>query len=256
MTGLNYDATRKQNTNIKQFTKTPNGVASQYNPVPYDFDFSLYLYVRNIEDGTQLIEHILPYFTPDYTIKLNLIPEMGIVKEVPVVLKNTEYEVKYEGNMSAETRMIIWTLNFTVKGFVFGKTSDVGLITTSITNIYNNITENDVVNFSVANTGHGMYQSGELVYQGYSPATATATGKVVTFANNLNQLTLTNVNGHFVSGSPIIGMKTNANYSFVSYKVQPEKFVKITTRPNPTYATANSKYGYLINIAEAPDTEG
>jgi len=63
------------------------------------------LYVRNIEDGTQLIEHILPYFTPDYTIKLNLVPEMGIIKEVPVILKDTNYEVQYEGHQESDTRV-------------------------------------------------------------------------------------------------------------------------------------------------------
>ena len=63
------------NTNIKNFVGSaaaPAGYKTQYNPAPYDFDFNLYLYVRNIEDGTQIIEHILSYFTPDYTIKLKL----------------------------------------------------------------------------------------------------------------------------------------------------------------------------------------
>jgi hypothetical protein len=98
MAGLSYDSSRKQNTNIKNFAGTPpSGVLSQYNPVPYNFDFNLYIYVRNIEDGTQIIEHILPFFTPDYTIKLNLIPEMGIVKEVPIILNSTSHEILYEG---------------------------------------------------------------------------------------------------------------------------------------------------------------
>ena len=255
MTGLSYDSSRKQNTNIKQFAKTSGGVVSQYNPVPYDFDFSLYLYVRNIEDGTQIIEHILPYFTPDYTIKLNLIPEMGIVKEIPIILKNTDYEVRYEGNRDSETRTIIWTLNFTVKGFIFGKTSEVGLIKTSITNIFNNITSEDLVAFSMANTGTGFYQTGELVYQGYSPATATATGKVALWANNIHKLTLTEINGNFVSGTPIVGMKTNANYSFVSYKVAPEKLAKIVVTTNPANANVNSHYTYTTTITEAPDID-
>ncbi len=120
MNGLQYDATRKQNTNIKNAAVTSGGIVkSQYNPVPYNFDFSLYLYVRNIEDGTQIIEHILPYFTPDYTIKLNLVPEMGIIKEIPVILNTTSSEVIYQGDRFSETRMVIWTLNFTVKGFVY-----------------------------------------------------------------------------------------------------------------------------------------
>lgn len=253
MTGLTYDNSRKQNTNIKQFSKVSNnGIKSIYNPVPYDFDFSLYLYVRNIEDGTQLIEHILPYFTPDYTIKLNLIPEMGIIKEIPIVLKNTEYEVLYEGDRNASTRTLVWTLNFTVKGFIFGKTTSTGLIKTSITNIYNDFTNEDEINFVVANNGTGLYQTGELVYQGYSPGTATATGKVVFFANTINKLTLTEVNGNFVSGSPIIGMKTNANYSFTSYQIGPQKLAKIVITPNPANANANSNYTYTTTITESP----
>ena len=68
MAGLSYDPSRKQNTNFKQFAQTTAGLISQYNPVPYNFDFNLYIYVRNIEDGTQIIEHILPFFAPDYTL--------------------------------------------------------------------------------------------------------------------------------------------------------------------------------------------
>ena len=57
MAGLSYDSNRKQNTNIKNFkgTNSATGVIAQYNPVPYNFDFNLYIYVRNIEDGTQII---------------------------------------------------------------------------------------------------------------------------------------------------------------------------------------------------------
>ena len=139
MSGLTYDSSRKQNTNFKQFAKTSTGVISQYQPVPYNFDFNLYIYVRNIEDGTQIIEHIIPYFTPDYTIKLNLIPEMGITREIPIILNATTSEIEYEGDKDGETRTIIWTLNFTVKGFIFGKTTNTGLIYKSITNILNQI---------------------------------------------------------------------------------------------------------------------
>ena len=140
MAGLNYDSSRKQNTNIKNFASTSgSSVLGQYNPVPYNFDFNLYIYVRNIEDGTQIIEHILPFFTPDYTIKLNLIPEMGIIKEVPVILNSTSHEITYEGGRENETRMIIWTLNFTVKGFIFGKISETGVINSAFVSVYNQV---------------------------------------------------------------------------------------------------------------------
>jgi hypothetical protein len=140
MTGLNYDASRKQNTNTKQFYGSGTNITSQYMPVPYDFDFSLYLYVRNIEDANQIIEHILPFFTPDYTIKVNLVPELGIIKEVPIILKSTNFDIDAEGSAEDnETRTVVWTLTFTVKGFVYGSTSSAGLIKTTITNFYEDI---------------------------------------------------------------------------------------------------------------------
>jgi hypothetical protein len=252
MSGLNYDTTRKQNTNVKSFAKTSTGTIAQYNPVPYNFDFNLYIYVRNIEDGTQIIEHILPFFTPDYTVKLNLIPEMGIVKEVPVILNSSSHEIEYEGNKEAETRMVIWTLNFTVKGFIFGKTSATSLIKNSITNILGNITTNDLVQFEMSNSGIGTYQEGEIVYQGYSASNSQATGKVVYWNNNT--LHLTNINGNFVSDVPIIGVVSNSNYTFVNYQVLPQALASIDIKPNPLSANATNNYTYTTTITEFPDT--
>jgi hypothetical protein len=257
MANMTYDASRKQNTNIKQFAHTPSGVISQYNPVPYNFDFNLYLYVRNIEDGTQIIEHILPYFTPDYTIKLNLIPEMGIVKEIPVVLNSATHEIDYEGEgRSVETRMIIWTLNFTVKGFVFGKVSDVGgLIRTSITNILNNITTDDVVEFNMLaheeSSYEQAYKESEIVYQGYSPENSTATAKVLSWRNGI--LKLTNIEGNFVSNSPIVGFISNANYIFGSYNILPQTQAQVVVVTNPTDATVNTSYTYTTTTTEIPN---
>jgi hypothetical protein len=251
MTGLQYDASRKQNTNIRNYAASTGGtVVVQYNPVPYNFDFNLYLYVRNIEDGTQVIEHILPYFTPDYTIKLNLVPEMGMVKEIPIILNNVTQDVQYEGNRSSDPRLVIWTLNFTVKGFIFGPVSSAGLIKTSITNILNDITAEDVVIFNMGNTGIGSYQIGEGVYQGYSSGTATATAKVLSWSNS--KLRLTSINGNFVSSQPIYGMVTNANYNFTSYQVAPSVLSQIVVVPNPTTANANSLYTYTRTITENP----
>jgi hypothetical protein len=250
--GFNYDASRKQNTNTRQFAQTPNGLVSQYNPVPYNFDFNLYLYVRNIEDGTQIIEHILSYFTPDYTMKLNMIPEMGIVKNIPVVLNSTAQDIDYEGNYERDTRVIIWTLSFTVKGYIFGKVSDTGgPITHSITSIYNQITEEDVIQFSMnPNSGIGTYQIGETVYQGYSAPLAIATGKVVAFNNNILQLK--NINGNFVSNLPIQSTSSSTAYTFTSFSPVAQKLVQIDTTPMPTDANVTTPYIAITEISEAP----
>ena len=250
MNGLTYDASRKQITNNKSFFQNGSTVNSQYMPVPYNFDFSLYLYVRNIEDGNQIIEHILPFFAPDYTIKVNMIPEMGIVKEVPIILNNTNYEVTYEGDRDSDTRMVIWTLNFTVKGFIFGATSTTGLISSSITNIYQDVQDGTNVVFNVNAGGTGTYRSGELVYQGPSPSLSTASAQVVSWSVLNKQLTVTQIKGNFVSNKPLIGATDAAHWTFNSYNVVPKNYAAITVTPNPSGANANSTYTYTTTITE------
>ena len=250
MNGIDYDASRKQITNIKNFASSGQNIISQYMPVPYNFDFSLYLYVRNIEDGNQIIEHILPFFAPDYTIKVNMIPEMGIIKEVPIILNNVKYDVTYEGDRDSDTRMVIWTLNFTVKGFIFGANSTTGLITTSITNIHNNLAQGNNIVFNVNTGGLGNYQINERVYQGPTSELATATAQVVSWSSNNKQLIVNNAQGNFVSNTNLVGANTGSIWTFNSYSIQPEEYANITITPNPSNANATSNYTYTTTITE------
>ena len=121
LTGVNYDSVRKLNTvirNVAANTVSTGSVMSQYNPVPYNFDFELFILVNNAEDGTQILEQILPYFTPEFTVTINTIPDMGIKADVPVVLNSASQSDEYEGEL-ATRRTIIWTLSFLLKGFVY-----------------------------------------------------------------------------------------------------------------------------------------
>ena len=249
MTGFSYDADRKQNTNIKNYALKGNSTISQYNPVPYNFDFSLYLYTRNIEDATQALEHILSYFTPDYTIKLNLVPDMSIVKEIPVILKDVTQDIEYEGDMSHDTRVIIWTLNFTVKGFIFGAMSPTGgIIKTTYTSIIDY--SPDTIVFNMDPTSENIpYKVGETAYQGYSAHVALSTGTVKRWANNV--LTLTNISGNFVSTLPITGIDSTASYKILSLDDKSEIRATIQASVIPESANINSN-NYIIQtfIAE------
>jgi hypothetical protein len=181
-----------------------------------------------------------------------MIPEMGIVKEVPVVLKSVDYNVDFEGDRDHDTRMIIWTLNFTVKGFVFGATRSTGLIKTSFTNFLNDTESAKTIVFNMVTPGLGNYSPGELVYQGISLAMSTATAQVVDWDTINKKLTVTNATGNFVTGKPLIGSKDNGQWIFNSYVLQPKTYANITITPNPTSANANSAYTYTTNITEKP----
>lgn len=251
MTGLTYDSTRKQNTNIKNFFQGPAGMVSQYNPVPYNFDFALSIYTRNHEDVHQIVERILPFFTPDYTLNLNLIPEMGITKEIPLVLNSTDRQVEYEGNRDSEPRLIIWTLNFTAKGFIFGSITSAAnsIIKHSITNVYSDLKSSDTIKFTLG-TGSGTFIVGEWVYQGYSLNSATATAKVKTWDALNKILLLEQIDGNFISSMPMTGTLSHSSYNFTSYTPVTNKAAKIDIVVSPITANVNDQWVANTTITE------
>ena len=127
---IKYDATRKLNTINRSVVKNvtdKNKFNYQYNPVPYNFDFKVFIYAKNAEDGTKIIEQILPYFTPDWTTTVRLIPEMEIIMDIPVILNNITYEDKYDGDFK-KRRSIVWTLDLVLKGYIYGPVRKGGII--------------------------------------------------------------------------------------------------------------------------------
>ena len=130
LTGVAYDSIRKLNTvgrNVAANTAAGTStLMTQYNPVPYNFDFTLFILVKNAEDGTQILEQILPFFTPEFTVTVNTIPEMGIKADTPIILNSADVSDEYEGDLD-QRRTIIWTLSFLLKGYIYPdlKTSSV-----------------------------------------------------------------------------------------------------------------------------------
>jgi len=130
LTSMTYDGARKLNTMGRNVKKGTTGLKKQYNPVPYNWDFSLYVFVKNAEDGTQILEQILPFFTPDFTVTMTLISGMTVKMDIPLVLNAVTSEDSYEGDF-ASRRSIIWTLSFLMKGFLYPSVTDNAKIITS-----------------------------------------------------------------------------------------------------------------------------
>ena len=91
--------------------------------MPYDVNFELNVFTATSDDGLQVIEQILPYFQPDYTITLNDNTAMGTTRDVPIVLNNVAYEDSYDGDFN-ERRVLTYTLTFTSKFYLYGPVVD------------------------------------------------------------------------------------------------------------------------------------
>ena len=132
LTAMTYDGVRKLNTMGRNVATGTTGLKKQFNPVPYNWDFSLYVYVKNAEAGTQILEQILPFFTPEFTVTMNLVSSMSEKRDIPLVLNSVSSEDTYEGDF-ASRRSIIWTLSFLMKGFLYPSITDNAKVITDVT---------------------------------------------------------------------------------------------------------------------------
>lgn len=129
VTDMTYAPTRTLNKLIRNTSAgtTDNSLQSQFTPVPYDINITLSAMFTNNEDAIQVVEQILPYFRPEFTHSVKLIPETGQYFDVPTVLGGMSIEDTYESDFQTR-RAIIYSFQFVVKGYIFGPVSNKGVI--------------------------------------------------------------------------------------------------------------------------------
>tara|TARA_B100000085_G_scaffold282710_1_gene311808 strand:- start:636 stop:1403 length:768 start_codon:yes stop_codon:yes gene_type:complete len=127
-----YDSQRKVNKlNVRKtaIAGTSEKLKRQYQAVPYNLTYNLFIMAKNQEDALQVVEQIIPFFTPAYTLTINAVPEMNIKDDFPLILESLTYEDDYEGDF-ASRRSIIYTMSFTAKMNFYGPISEGGVIKT------------------------------------------------------------------------------------------------------------------------------
>ena len=144
--GISYDPTRKL-TRIQKFKQVKSGKEGKvldfnYTPVPYNISYNLFSFTASAEAGLQIIEQILPFFQPDYTVTINAIPDLSIKRDIPIILNSVNYEDTYSGDFTTR-RAVIYTLNFTAKTYLFGPSTSQKVIKTVQSDQYS---DTDTVN--------------------------------------------------------------------------------------------------------------
>ena len=146
ITGYAYDPTRKLNKNQKiSVAKNTSGdnkrVNTQFSPVPYDVSFDLNIYTATSDDGLQIIEQILPYFQPDYTVTMIMDRSyMDTKRDIPFILESVDYEDSYTGALT-DRRRIIYTLKFTAKIYLYGPITTSAIIRNAEADMYSNTSD-------------------------------------------------------------------------------------------------------------------
>ena len=252
MTGMSYDSSRKLPTTVRNFSaNNATTVNAQYVPVPYNFDFSLSIYVRNTEDGTQILEQILPFFTPDFSVTVDFIPLMDPKYDMPIILNSVSNETTYEGDMM-ETRMIIWNLEFTAKSHIWPPVKTGKIINTANTNLFiqpNSLLEQQVfVDFA---NGVGRFSDSETI----RVTDKDVYGTVAYFSNaNNGILVVESLNDYLAVGDIVRGDFTGATFTIKTADKTPLLLSTINTRPKPLNAEPDDEFGFSETITDGPAT--
>lgn len=275
--GITYDAERKQPTNLKLQGPSVSGnrVKSIYTAAPYNIDFSLNLYVRNIEDGTQIAEQILPYFQPDFIVTATLIPELAIKKDIPILLNSVNQSIDYEGGLDT-TRLVIWQFDFTLKGYFFGPSSNTGIIAGNVSdngntggviiNVHQDVPNKQLQTVYVANITSRDFIEGEIV-RSHQHSTANvhphiqltaeasvAYGTVVSWDRTTLKLTIAGSSEVFHLDDVILGDTSRASATVVANEVGSIPLSTTIIQQDPLSANVSSDFGYSEQLLEFPDT--
>ena len=132
ITGINYDPTRTINKLKKMRKRDGLTTTSMFNEVPYNISFGLYSFTSSIDENLQVIEQILPFFSPEFVVSINMNSVHQKV-DIPITLSNVNIQEEYEGNFF-NRRFISTTFEFLAKSYVYGPiSSGTGGIITAIT---------------------------------------------------------------------------------------------------------------------------
>ncbi len=138
ITSMAYDASR-QLAKINNLNMPASGNASRtkfYAPTPYNIQFQLNVYAKTHDDALQIVEQIIPYFAPQYTLTIKPLADFPTIKEdIPITLTGISFTDDYEGSME-QRRTIIYTLDFEMKIQFYGPTSTAKIIRETNADIY------------------------------------------------------------------------------------------------------------------------
>ena len=257
LASITYDPLRKRVPHNKHYTANNSTTFKSVTSTPYNFEFNLNVYVRNTEDGTQIIEQILPYFNPDYTVTIDLIgfPESKV--DVPIVLNSISNDVSNDvGGYDDPTRMIIWTLNFSAKGYLYGPIESAKLIRKVQANTYYDGSLTGIGTHKLVMTaGSGNYKIGELVYTGTTLQTAVASAYVDSWSATTNTLIVVDTTGDFKSNTELHGAVTGTTYNIqnIDYQFTKLQLEHLTVVPKPLTANVGDDYGFTETLREYPN---
>jgi len=137
ITSLTYDAERTlpRTNNFRQTLAGSNTSAIKtFTPAPYLISFQLNVYAKTQDDALQVVEQVLPYFNPEYTLTMKPFGDYdNFLEDVAIGIQGVTFTDDFEGTVE-QRRTIIYSLEFEMRTNFYGPLNDQSVIRTAIAN--------------------------------------------------------------------------------------------------------------------------
>jgi len=162
---MKFDSSRMINRLGKTIKKDTSGNLKEImNPVPYNFEFTLNIWTKNLDDKLQIIEQILPFFSPDFNLSVVMIPELGITEDIQIILESQNLNDEYEGAFS-DFRVITAELSFVMKGYLYPPITNANIINKVLTNIKDYNTSNNIETLTTQTNPLNVYKDDSYIIE-------------------------------------------------------------------------------------------
>lgn len=143
--GFTYDSSRQTGSRhcSDSFNTTDNSQRDRlYRGVPYNIPISLYIVSENRDDADQIVEQILPFFSPSLQVNIKPLNKYSSkADDWKFVLNSVSLEDSYNTDFT-KLRQVIYTLSFTASIWFYRSAPSREVIKEVIVNINDQQTEN------------------------------------------------------------------------------------------------------------------
>ena len=189
------------NTSVTTPTTAISSRKSIKQQAPYNINMQLNIMAKNQDDGLQILEQIIPYFQPEYTVSIKPIDDMPTFKQdVPVILTGVSFDDQYEGDYNSR-RVLIYTLDFTMKMSFYGPATSPKIIRQVLIDFTEGQKLGAKISLLSTTTYPTSFVPGATIYQGTSK-NKTWSGTIQSIESSAINLVENNITG-YTAGGPL-----------------------------------------------------
>lgn len=192
ISSLAYDTTSKLNK-LNRHIKWPviaNSTTTQYHSTPYVIGFQLNIFGRNQDDVLQILEQIIPTFSPEYTVSVKDMEGPGLSADVPITLTGIGLADEYEGDLIAR-RVIVYSLDFTLKIRFIGPVLTSKMITLTEVTLHNLSSNRAPYDIPLSTGTLPAYSDHAVLIETFSPEAIVSNSTIITAAMADNRFNAT-----------------------------------------------------------------